>query len=150
MSKVQRKNYKKKYNRQQQRMKAEGVSEEDFKEVARQSRDPKLWTESQRNARLQAIKSKFPLAPDKQNATRFDYTSLLNVACQKCRINLPEFQECRAGPMGGFAFKCRVGLSWYQGQEFCTTKKDAKHECAKWALLGMEIPGIGEFFRYQI
>ena len=25
---------------------------------------------------------------------------------------------------------------------YCSTKKDAKHECAKWAILGMKIPGI--------
>lgn len=144
MSKVQKSNYKRKYRRQQKRMEEEGVTKDHFQHIVKQARDPSLWTDNQCNAKLQAIKSKFPIAPDKQNASRFDYTSMLNMVCQKCRINLPEFQECAAGCMGGFAYKCRVGLTWYQGLEYCSTKKDAKHECARWALLGMEIPGIGK------
>ena len=81
-----------------------------------------------------------PLFP----ATRFDYTSLLNIVCQKVRINLPEYQPC-GSEHGGFAYRCRVHQTWYEGKEFSSTKKDAKHECAKWAILGMDIPGIGKF-----
>lgn len=137
MSKTQRKNYKRNYNKQRQKMADEGVTEADFSP----SSDPHNWPEERRVAKLNAIKARFPLAPEKQNATRFDYASLLNIVCQKCRISRPEFQEC-ASSQGGFAWKCRVGLKWYQGWDFCSTKKDAKHECAKWALLGMEVPGI--------
>ncbi|XP_066924871.1 uncharacterized protein [Clytia hemisphaerica] len=137
MSSTAKKNYKKKYNKQRQRMQEEGVTEEDFKP----SKDPHDWTEERREAKLAAIKAKFPLAPDKQNSAKFDYSSLLNIVCQKCRIHLPEFREC-PGLSGGFGYQCRVGQVWYQGMDFCTTKKDAKHECSKWALLGMEVPGI--------
>ena len=50
--------------------------------------------------------------------------------------------------VGGFAFKCRVFRTWYTGHAFCSTKKDAKHEAAKCALLGMDIPGLGKCFIY--
>ena len=76
------------------------------------------------------------------SAAKFDYSSLLNIVCQKCRLHLPEFREC-PGAQGGFGYKCRIGQEWFEGVEFCTTKKDAKHECSKWALLGIDIPGIG-------
>ena len=76
-------------------------------------------------------------------AERADYTSLLNIVCQKIRLNLPEYVPTSA-VNGGFAFKVRVFQTWYEGKEFSSTKKDAKHAAAKWALLGMEIPGIGK------
>ena len=53
------------------------------------------------------------MADDKANASRFDYTSLLNVVCQKIRLNLPEYQPCNA-VHGGFAFRCRVHQTWYE------------------------------------
>lgn len=121
-----------------------GVTVDDFQQAADQARDTSLWTEEQCNQRLQAIKARFPMAPDKQNATRFDFTSLLNVVCQKCKIRLPKFEECTgAGGQGGYAYKCLVKLTWHFGKEYCSNKKDAKHECAKCALLEMEIPGLG-------
>jgi len=76
-------------------------------------------------------------------AQRFDYASLLNIVCQKCQLHSPQFVEC-PGEQGGFGYRCRIGQVWYKGFDFCTTKKDAKHECARWALLGMEIPGLGK------
>ena len=57
---------------------------------------------------------------------------------------MPEFRES-PGLGGGFGYRCRVGQQEFHGVDFCTTKKDAKHECSKWALLGMDIPGIGNW-----
>lgn len=138
MSAAQKKNHKRKYNRQQQRMKEEGVSKEDFVKKVPNATE---MTEEQRNAKLAAIKAAYPLNNEKQNAQRADYTSLLNIVCQKIRLNLPEYMPISAAH-GGFAFKVRVFQTWYEGLEYSSTKKDAKHVAAKWALLGMDIPGV--------
>ena len=76
-------------------------------------------------------------------AERVDFTSLLQIICQKVRWNLPEYKECSSS-QGGFGYKCRVGQKWFESKEFSSTKKDAKHNAAKWALLELEIPGLGE------
>ena len=82
-------------------------------------------------------------------AQRFDYASLLNIVCQKCKFHTPKFVEC-PGEQGGFGYKCQIGQNTYKGYDFCTTKKDAKHECARWALLGMEIPGLGKIRSFSL
>ena len=106
-----------------------------------ESPDPTKWSEKQREDKLKAVKSKFPVAADKINASRFDFTSLLNLVCQKLALPMPVYEPC-AGAYGGFSCRCRIKDVWYQGKEYCSSKKDAKHECAKWAILGMDIPGI--------
>ncbi|XP_065675420.1 uncharacterized protein LOC136072005 isoform X2 [Hydra vulgaris] len=136
-SKNQKKNYKKKYERQRQRMKEENVTEKDFARVT----DPTKWTEKEREAKLNSIKAAYPLASEKMLAERVDYTSLLQIVCQKVKWNLPEYKECTSS-LGGFGYQCRVGLKWYESKDFNSTKKDAKHNAAKWALLELDIPAL--------
>ncbi|XP_047125716.1 uncharacterized protein LOC100213388 isoform X1 [Hydra vulgaris] len=129
-SKSQKKNYKRKYERQRQRMMNENLTEKDFARVT----DPTKWTEKEREDKLNAIKAAYPLASEKMLAERVDYTSLLQIVCQKVKWNLPEYKECTSS-LGGFGYQCRVGLKWYESKEFNSTKKDAKRNAAKWALL---------------
>lgn len=138
MTKTQKKNHKRKFDRQQQRIKEEGVNEDDFNRAT--SVDD--LTPAQIDAKLNAIKAMFPMNNNKEQASRVDFTSLLNIVCQKIRLNLPTYTPINGGSGGGFAFKCLVFQTYYQGRDYCSNKKDAKHNCAKWALLGMEIPGI--------
>jgi len=138
MDKQQKKNHNRKYNRQQKRLNDAGLSKEDFAPET----DPKKWTEQERNAKLEAIKAAYPMAIEKMQAERVDYTSLLNIVCQKTKLNLPTYTEWPAGSRGGFASKCQVRDKFYHGQEYCSTKKEAKHNAAKWALLAMEIEGL--------
>lgn len=138
MSKTQKKNHKRKYERQQQRMAEEGVTEEHFQPET----DPTKWTEEKRKTKLNAVKAAYPVAVNKMMATQFDFTSLLNIVCQKTRLNLPTYKECAPGSQGGFAYECRIRDKTYVGLDYCSTKKDAKHSCAKWALLSMDISGL--------
>ena len=60
MSKTQKKNHRRKYERQRERMAAEGVADEDFGPDT----DPMNWTEKKREDKLMAVRARFPMADD--------------------------------------------------------------------------------------
>lgn len=68
-----------------------------------------------------------------------DFVSILNQYCQKNRINVPKYGEA-AGVQGGFGAQVLVKGQIFTTMKYCLTKKEARHDAAKCALLGLNIP----------
>lgn len=68
-----------------------------------------------------------------------DFVSILNQYCQKSRINTPKYGEA-PGLMGGFGAQVFVKGQIFTTMKYCGTKKEARHDAAKCALLGLNIP----------
>ena len=77
------------------------------------------------------------------SASFVDFVSILNQYCQKSRINVPKYSEA-PGVLGGFGAKVFVKGQTFTSMKYCGTKKEARHDAAKVALLGLNIP-VGEF-----
>ena len=68
-----------------------------------------------------------------------DFVSILNQYCQRSRINTPKYLES-SGVNGGFGAKVFVKGEIFTTSKYCLTKKEARHDAAKCALLGLNIP----------
>lgn len=77
------------------------------------------------------------------SASFVDFVSILNQYCQKSRINVPKYSEA-PGVLGGFGAQVFVKGQTFTSMKYCGTKKEARHDAAKVALLGLNIP-VGEF-----
>eukprot|EP00112_Aurelia_sp_Birch-Aquarium-sp1_P003299 Seg1367.6 transcript_id=Seg1367.6/GoldUCD/mRNA.D3Y31 product="Gametocyte-specific factor 1" protein_id=Seg1367.6/GoldUCD/D3Y31 len=135
MTPSQKKNHKRRYQKQQQRMKESGLTHADFE----RSKNPGDWTEHERDAKMKLILTHYPPPTGKINASFIDYKSVLNQFCQKNRINAPKYFEA-AGGFGGFACEVTVKGETYMSHGAQKTKKDASHSAAKWALLALDVP----------
>ena len=72
-----------------------------------------------------------------------DFVSILNQYCQKNRLNVPKYGEA-PGVQGGFGAQVLVKGEIFTTMKYCLTKKEARHDAAKCALLGLNIP-VGRF-----
>ena len=72
-------------------------------------------------------------------ASFVDFVSILNQYCQKSRINVPKYSEA-AGIQGGYGAQVFVKGQIFTNMKYCGTKKEARHDAAKVALLGLNIP----------
>ena len=68
-----------------------------------------------------------------------DCVSILNQYCQKSRINVAKYSEA-PGVQGGFGIQCFVKGQIFKTMKYCATKKEARHDAAMCALLGLNIP----------
>ena len=71
-----------------------------------------------------------------------DYKSILNIYCQKKKINAPRFREA-PGPTSrfgsAFGAECIVKTDVFRSKIIAKRKKDALQDAAKQALLGLNI-----------
>ena len=75
-----------------------------------------------------------------------DFVSILNQYCQKSRINVPKYSEV-PGVLGGYGSQVFVKGQIFTNMKYCATKKEARHDAAKVALLGLNIP-VGKCDQY--
>ena len=68
-----------------------------------------------------------------------DFRTILNQYCQKSRINVPKYSEA-PGVLGGYGSQVFVKGQIFTNMKYCGTKKEARHDAAKVALLGLNIP----------
>ena len=68
-----------------------------------------------------------------------DFLTILNQYCQKSRMNVPKYSEV-PGVLGGYGAQVFVKGQIFTNMKYCGTKKEAKHDAAKVALLGLNIP----------
>ncbi|XP_046842305.1 uncharacterized protein LOC124436421 isoform X2 [Xenia sp. Carnegie-2017] len=72
------------------------------------------------------------------NSAFVDWVSILNIYCQKHKINQPQYKEDKTR-FGGFGYCVAVGVKKFWTGSYCSTKKDAKHSAARSALLGLNV-----------
>ncbi|KAJ7376657.1 hypothetical protein OS493_033539 [Desmophyllum pertusum] len=122
MTAAQKKNFKRAQKRQEKRT-AEGIDEE-----------PVMTDEE----RLAAIAKQYAVLNNRTSASFVDFVSILNQYCQKNRINVPKYGEA-PGVQGGFGAQVFVKGQIFTTMKYCLTKKEARHDAAKCALLGLNI-----------
>lgn len=91
--------------------------------------------------RLTAIARQYAVLNNRSLASFVDFVSILNQYCQKSRINVPKYSEA-PGVLGGFGAKVFVKGQTFTSMKYCGTKKEARHDAAKVALLGLNIPVV--------
>ncbi|KAL9974378.1 hypothetical protein ACROYT_G011402 [Oculina patagonica] len=123
---TQKKNLKRAQKRQEKR-EAEGL----------ESDEPVMTDEE----RLAAIAKQYAVLNNRTAGSFVDFVSILNQYCQKNRINTPKFGEA-PGVQGGFGAHCFVKGQIFNTMKYCLTKKEARHDAAKCALLGLNIPVV--------
>ncbi|XP_065064205.1 putative cyclin-dependent serine/threonine-protein kinase DDB_G0272797/DDB_G0274007 [Rhopilema esculentum] len=133
MTKAQKTNYKRRYKKQQEKLKEKGLTHADFQK----SKNPEDWTEEEREAKINLMLSLYP--PPKVTGSFKDYKSVLNQYCQKNRINQPKYYEIPSC-FSGFACEVMVNGKTYRSHGHQTNKKTAGHSAAKWALMELEVP----------
>lgn len=91
--------------------------------------------------RLAAIANQYAVLRNGVSASFVDFVSILNQYCQKSRINVPKYSEA-AGIQGGYGAQVFVKGQIFTNMKYCGTKKEARHDAAKVALLGLNIPVV--------
>ncbi|CAH3139908.1 unnamed protein product [Porites lobata] len=122
---TQKKNLKRSQKRQEKREAEENADE------------PQMTDEE----RLQAIANQYAVLRNKTSGSFVDFVSILNQYCQKSRINVPKYSEA-PGVLGGYGSQVFVKGQIFTNMKYCGTKKEARHDAAKVALLGLNIPVV--------
>lgn len=91
--------------------------------------------------RLAAIVKQYSVLNNRTAGSFVDFVSILNQYCQKSRINVPKYGEA-PGVLGGFGAQVFVKGEIFTSMKYCGTKKEARHDAAKVALLGLNIPVV--------
>lgn len=91
--------------------------------------------------KLAAIAQQYAVLNNRTSASFVDFVSILNQYCQKNRINVPKYTEA-PGVLGGFGAQVFVKGQIFNNMKYCGTKKEARHDAAKVALLGLNIPVV--------
>lgn len=125
MTAAQKKNLKRAQKRQERRA-AEGIDDEP------------VMTDDER---LAAIAKQYAVLNNRTSGSFVDFVSILNQYCQKNRINVPKYGEA-VGVHGGFGAQVLVKGEIFTTMKYCATKKEARHDAAKCALLGLNIPVV--------
>ena len=68
-----------------------------------------------------------------------DFVSILNQYCQKNRLTMPKYDET-PGVQGSIGMQVFVKGQTFNAVKYCINKKQARHDAAKSALLGLNIP----------
>ncbi|PFX20914.1 uncharacterized protein LOC111336287 [Stylophora pistillata] len=121
MTPAQKKNFKRAQKRQERR--------------EAESQEPKMTNEE----KAQILAKEYSLL---NNTGSFvDFVSILNQHCQKSKINVPKYGEA-PGVDGGFGAQCFVKGQIFKCMKCCSTKKEARHDAAMRAVLGLNIPVV--------
>lgn len=123
MTAAQKKNFKRAQKRHEQR------------EAERANQEPEMTNEE----RVQALAKQYSLLST--SGSFIDFVSILNLYCQKNKINLPKYSEA-PGVDGGFGAQCFVKGQIFKSMKYCSTKKEARHDAAMHAVLGLNIPVV--------
>ncbi|XP_078367704.1 uncharacterized protein LOC144651638 isoform X2 [Oculina patagonica] len=75
----------------------------------------------------------------KEEDTFVDFVSILNQYCQKNRLNTPKYDDA-PGVQGGYGVQVYVKGQKFTSVKYCLTKKEARHDAAKSALLSLDVP----------
>ncbi|CAB3980852.1 Hypothetical predicted protein [Paramuricea clavata] len=135
LSKAQKKNLKRAQKRREKHM-ANGDTNGDDDDGSEESEE---LTEAQKDEKLKQIAKEYAIPGRPYNSGAFvDWVSILNIYCQKHRINQPKYSEA-SNPHGGFGSAVVVTTERFFSDAYCNTKKDAKHSAARAALLGLNI-----------
>ncbi|KAM7448724.1 factor1-like [Porites harrisoni] len=122
---TQKKNLKRSQKRQEKR------------EAEENTQEPQITDEE----RIQAIATQYAVLTNKTSGGFVDFLTILNQYCQKSRINVPKYSEV-PGVLGGYGAQVFVKGQIFTNMKYCATKKEAKHDAAKVALLGLNIPVV--------